>query len=350
MLDKDHIANISISINESIEALNRLTLKNKYPLLIIVDSQFKLIATLTDGDIRRYLLKNQNLSSQALDAANLNPIFFFLENEKNQQTKESLSIYKVIPIIDVNYTLVDILSSKILSNQNLKGIPIIINAGGIGSRLHPYTHILPKPLIPINDKPVIDYIINSFVKYGIDSFGFILNYKRQLIKSYLEDTWININFDYIDEEKALGTLGGLSLINKSKLKHPFFILSNCDVLIDHDLEKIVSFHEKNGYDMTIVSVIMENRIPYGVLEIDSSNLLSKITEKPYQNVLISSGIYLMNSKLLDMLEKNRHVDMDEFIQQCLTLGKAIGVYPISNSNWYDMGTLDGLARMQDQLT
>ena len=347
MLDKDHIVDDSISINQSIDSLNKLTLKNKYPLLIIVDSQNKLKGTLTDGDIRRYLLRNQDFSLNAIDAANLNPFFFFHQNEKNQQLKQPLLVYKVIPIIDKDFKLIDIISVKILSNQSLKGIPIIINAGGIGSRLYPYTQILPKPLIPINDKPIIDHIINSFVKYGIDSFQIVLNYKRQLIRSYLEDTWININFDYIEEEKALGTLGGLSLISSSHLNHPFFILSNCDVLIDYDFEKITSFHEKNRYDMTIVSVIMENKIPYGVLEIDSNNLLSKITEKPHQNVLINSGVYLMNSKLLDMLEINQHVDMDVFILKCLQLGKAIGVYPINNSDWYDMGTLDGLARMQE---
>jgi dTDP-glucose pyrophosphorylase len=347
MLDRDHIVNLDISINQSIEALNKLTINGKYPLLIIVDNEDKLKATLTDGDIRRFLLRKPDLQSKAIDAAKLNPFHLSLEDERN---KKDLLYYKVIPVVDDQFKVMEVLSSKLLSNQSLVGIPVIINAGGVGSRLYPYTQILPKPLIPINEKPIIDHIINSFVKHGIDSFRIVLNYKRQLIRSYLEDTWINVNFDYIEEEKALGTLGGLSLINSSHLNYPFFILSNCDVLIDYDFEKITSFHEKNGYDMTIVSVIMENRIPYGVLEIDSNNLLSKITEKPHQNVLINSGIYLINSKLLDMLETNQHLDMDTFILKCLQLGKAIGVYPISNSNWYDMGTLDGLARMQEHLT
>lgn len=346
MLDKDHIADLSISINESIEALNTLTLKNKYPLLIIVDSQNKLKATLTDGDIRRFLLQNQDLSAKALDAANLNPFSLFFENEN---TKQNLLTYKVIPLIDKENKVLEVLSSKILSNQNLKGVPVIINAGGVGSRLYPYTEILPKPLIPINDKPIIDHIIISFMKFGIDSFEVVLNYKRKLIKSYLEDTWSEITMNFIEENDALGTLGGLSRVNKFEVKHPYFILSNCDILIDHDLEQITTFHEKNNNDMTIVSVMIENRIPYGVLEIGSNSLLEKITEKPTQSVLVSSGVYLINTGMLNMLEPDQHIDMDEFIRKLLNTGKSIGVYPINHNNWYDMGTLDGLSRMQEKL-
>lgn len=346
MLDKDHIADLTISINESIEALNTLTLKNKYPLLIIVDSQNKLKATLTDGDIRRFLLQNQDLSAKALDAANLNPFSLFFENEN---TKQNLLTYKVIPLIDKENKVLEVLSSKILSNQNLKGVPVIINAGGVGSRLYPYTEILPKPLIPINDKPIIDHIIISFMKFGIDSFEVVLNYKRKLIKSYLEDTWSEITMNFIEENDALGTLGGLSRVNKFELKHPYFILSNCDILIDHDLEQITTFHEKNNNDMTIVSVMIENRIPYGVLEIGSNSLLEKITEKPTQSVLVSSGVYLINTDMLNMLEPDQHIDMDEFIRKLLNTGKSIGVYPINHNNWYDMGTLDGLSRMQEKL-
>lgn len=346
MLDKDHIADLTISINESIEALNTLTLKNKYPLLIIVDSQNKLKATLTDGDIRRFLLQNQDLSAKALDAANLNPFSLFFENEN---TKQNLLTYKVIPLIDKENKVLEVLSSKILSNQNLKGVPVIINAGGVGSRLYPYTEILPKPLIPINDKPIIDHIIISFMKFGIDSFEVVLNYKRKLIKSYLEDTWSEITMNFIEENDALGTLGGLSRVNKFEVNHPYFILSNCDILIDHDLEQITTFHEKNNNDMTIVSVMIENRIPYGVLEIGSNSLLEKITEKPTQSVLVSSGVYLINTDMLNMLEPDQHIDMDEFIRKLLNTGKSIGVYPINHNNWYDMGTLDGLSRMQEKL-
>lgn len=344
MLDRDHIVNLDISINQSIEALNKLTLNGKYPLLIIVDNEDKLKATLTDGDIRRFLLRNPDLQSKALGAAKLSPFHLSLEDEK---TKKDLLYYKVIPIVDNQFRVVEVLSSKLLSNQRLVGIPVIINAGGIGSRLYPYTEILPKPLIPINEKPIIDHIIDSFMKFGIESFRVVLNYKKYLIKSYLEDAWPKLALDFIEESTPLGTLGGLSRVKLTELTHTFFILSNCDVLIDHDLEKITLFHEKNQYDMTIVAVIMENRIPYGVIEIGTNNMLNKITEKPFQNILISSGIYLINTGMLNMLEIDQHIDMDEFIKKSLTLGKSIGVYPISHLNWYDMGTLDGLARMQE---
>jgi dTDP-glucose pyrophosphorylase len=337
----------SATIEESILQLDSITYKGYYPALIVCDAAMKLVGTITDGDIRRYLLKNHNLNGNNIKAANLSPFFLRVGEPLN---KKLLEQFKIIPIIDQDSKVIDVLTFQQPKKNTLGHVPLVINAGGRGTRLYPYTKVLPKPLIPVGENPIIDHIIESFIKYGITSITIILNYKKLLIKSYIEDVWSKLNVKYLEEKKTLGTVGGLSLLDFNPSSFPYFVLSNCDVMIEHNLESIIEYHNKNYNDITVLSVIYEDRIPYGVLEVNGDNLLSNINEKPKKSVLISAGLYVINSVLIPLIEKDTYLDMDALLQIIINKGYRVGVYPIQSEHWYDMGTIDGLNKMRERLS
>jgi dTDP-glucose pyrophosphorylase len=345
-LNKDLIIGSFATIEESILQLDRITYKGYYPALLLMDDSMKLLGTITDGDIRRFLLKNHNLKEVVNKAANLTPFFSKVGEYLDSKT---LEYYKIVPILDSSNTVVDILTPQKTPKKTLGHVPLVINAGGIGSRLYPYTKVLPKPLIPVGENPIIDHIIESFVNYGVTSIKLILNYKKILIRSYIDDVWSRLNISYVEESKPLGTVGGLSLLDFSQSKSPFFVLTNCDVTIDHNLESIVDYHVKNKNEITVVSVIYEDKIPYGVLEVNGDSLLSTIHEKPNKSVLISAGIYIINTSLLSLMKTNTYLDMDVFLKKIIKKEYQVGVYPIQSDHWYDMGTIDGLTKMRERI-
>jgi dTDP-glucose pyrophosphorylase len=345
-LNSDLYVLSNYTIEKTIQQLDKLTYEGYYPALIIVDDSMKLIGTVTDGDIRRYLLKNQSLNESITKAANSLP--FILRNG-DELDRKLLGQYKIVPVIDIDDVLIDIITVQKINKRIWSHVPLVINAGGVGSRLYPYTKILPKPLIPIDENPIIDHIIKYFVNYGLKNVSLILNYKKILIKSYVDEIWKTLQLSYLEESKPLGTIGGLSLLDFSPALFPFFILSNCDVLIDYNLEAILDYHVKNNNDITVLSVIYQDKLPYGVLEVNDENQLSTIHEKPQKSVLISSGIYIINTSLKNFIEPETYMDMDVFLQEIIAKDFRVGIYPIHAEHWYDMGTIEGLTRMRERM-
>ncbi len=340
------LINLSATIEESILQLDKITYKGNYPAIVVCDASKKLVGTLTDGDVRRYLLTNHNLNEVVTKAANLSPFFSRIGEPYDRKLIEQ---FKIVPVLDQENNIVDILTAQQPFRKTLGHVPLVINAGGMGARLYPYTKVLPKPLIPVGENPIIDHIIESFVKYGITSISIILNYKKLLIKSYVDDVWNKLNVNYLEETKPLGTIGGLSLLDFNPSAFPCFVLSNCDVMIDYNLAPVLDYHNKNKNDVTVLSVIYEDKIPYGVLEVNKDNLLSTINEKPKKSVLISAGMYIINSALISVIEPNTYLDMDGFLQQLIAKGFRVGIYPIQSDYWYDMGTIDGLTKMREKI-
>jgi dTDP-glucose pyrophosphorylase len=345
-LDSDLYIFSNLTIEKTIQKLDKLTYEGYYPALIIVDRSMKLLGTVTDGDIRRYLLKNQRLNEFITRAANSLPFILRIGDDFDRKL---LGRYKIVPVVDMNNVLVDIITTQKIIHRNWSHIPLVINAGGVGSRLYPYTKVLPKPLIPVDENPIIDHIIKFFVNYGLNNISLILNYKKILIKSYVDEIWNKLHLNYLEESEPLGTIGGLSLLDLNPSFFPFFILSNCDVLIDYNLESILDYHTKSDNDITILSVIYQDKFPYGVLEVNDENLLSTIHEKPEKSVLISSGIYIINTSLKKFIEPDTYMDMDVFLRQMIIEGFRVGVYSIHSEYWYDMGTIEGLTKMRERM-
>lgn len=229
----------------------------------------------------------------------------------------------------------------------LAGVPLVIMAGGKGTRLYPYTRILPKPLIPIGDMPIMDHIIQRFGRYGIRDVYLILNHKRNMIKAYYNEARLPYDIHYVDEEMFLGTGGGLSLL-KGKVNSTFF-LSNCDCLLDADYACMYEHHKSHGNALTFILASRRVKIPYGVLELNPDGTVKSIQEKPEYDVLVNTGIYLVEPYVLDMLQDNEHIDLPDIAKRLMDGGYQVGGYSITKERWLDLGQLSEMQDMMKEL-
>ena len=250
--------------------------------------------------------------------------------EKPDQGKISEYVDKKNKVVDLIYQDTE----NLRSNNLFKNLEVVIMAGGLGTRLRPYTNILPKPLIPFNKKTIIENIIDYFLKYDLKNFYISINYKNYLISSFFKELKPSYKIKFLYEKKPLGTAGVLQKLKNKKEK--IFVVSNCDSLIDINLKDLIDFHKKNNFDLTIVSSSEIYKIPYGVCKI-VNNRLSNIIEKPQSDFLANTGFYVVNSKIFSLIKKNQSLSFVELIKISLRKKKKIGVFPISSSNWKDLG-------------
>ena len=318
--------------------------------ILFVHQNHKLLATVTDGDIRRWILKKGDLQRSVKYVANYHPKFLCEEQEALAIRTMKEHGIDAIPIVDKNH----VIKKVVFINDSVqehgmfkKKIPVVIMAGGFGARLSPYTNILPKPLIPIGDYPIVEHIINRFCLYGCNHFYMIVNYKRNMIKAYFNDIDKEYQLEFVAEQKTLGTGGGLSLL-QGKIKDTF-ILTNCDILIDEDLSKAYKLHEESKNLITMVCAGGDFEVRYGVVNVEDGGALKSIQEKPNMTFLVNTGCYFVEPEVIERMEQNKPVDFPSVIQKYMEEGKKIGVYPVSEDSWLDMGQINELEKMKARL-
>ncbi len=316
--------------------------KSGHRCLLVTDNLEKMLGTISDGDLRRAILKNQNLGQKIDKIYKKNPRFFYSKNYNLKKVKELFIKHKLdlIPVLDKTKKVEkiifwnDIFKKK--KSENEKKTNIVIMSGGEGKRLLPFTKVLPKPLIPLNDKPIISHIIDSFENQGFKNINVIVNYKADLLNTYMSNYQKKSKIKIFKEKNPLGTVGGLYLL-KNKVNDNF-ILTNCDILTaDLQYEEILNFHKKYNYDLTLVASLRNFSIPYGVCEINKNTSLSKIKEKPKFNFLVSIGMYVMNKKVLSSIKNNSKLDITNLIKRLKNKKYKIGVFPIDDKSWIDVG-------------
>jgi dTDP-glucose pyrophosphorylase len=333
--------NLKISPDTSIREAISVLIDGKRRTVFIVDACDKLIGIFTDGDMRRFLLKNEDLSMPIKFAMNSSPIVFHSFEEAEDMREQTSMI--VFPIVDKNGKLVDALfQNKQLSvtqiNSDLSDVPLVIMAGGKGTRLFPYTKIIPKALMPVGDITISERIINSFMRYGCNNVYFVLNHKANMIVSYFNDIEKDYDAEFIKEEKFLGTGGGLSLL-KPHIKSTF-MLSNCDILIDDDLSCAYKTHKKSGNIITFICSVKDFDIPYGVIKTDKDGLITDMIEKPKYTYMINTGVYVVEPEIFNFLGDDEYIGMPDLAKRCIDNGKKVGVFPISEKSWYDIGQIN----------
>ena len=311
-------------------------------ILFVVDADKKLLGTITDGDVRRGILSGMKINDSVKSLYFKRPKVllkgkYSIEEAKNLLRKHELN---ALPIINKNNCIVNYFTWKeafgvIKKQRKLIKVPVIVMAGGKGDRLMPFTKVLPKPLIPINDKTVIEHIIDKFTFYGAKNFFITVNYKSRILKSFFHELQPNYQVKFLDETIPLGTVGGLR-VYKRKFKEPFFV-TNCDIIVDIDYVDFYDFHKKNKNDLTLVASARNFEIPYGICELDAKGKLSKINEKPTQNFLANTGLYILNPKVLKLVPKNKFYHMTQLIHEAKKSGMNVGIYPIDDKKWVDVG-------------
>lgn len=322
------------------EALSFIS-KSGSKTLIILNQNETIYGLITEGTIRKQILKNINLTTSINKFIN-KKFFFVYENNFDRGKMSKLfseKKYELIPIVNnkKKYTgyleWSDFLKDKI--NKKDLAIPVIIMSGGKGLRMKPISMSIPKPLIPFKDKTIIETILDNFKEEGISNFYFILNYKFNLLKNYLKSIKVKEKFTYLIEKQELGTAGGLFFLKKENLDT--FIISNCDTLIKSNLIEMVTFHKSKKYDMTIVAAAKEFQLPYGILDVNNNGTFKSIEEKPRKEILTNTGLYIMSKKCLTVLRSPKKIDMNDMIILLKKKGMKIGIFPISDNKWFDFG-------------
>ncbi len=218
-------------------------------------------------------------------------------------------------------------------------MPVVIMAGGKGTRLQPLTHVLPKPLLPLGKKTILENIMDRFVHAGCASFYLSLNYKASMIRHYFEELNNSAyQVSFFEEAKPLGTGGSLSLI-RDQLKTPFFV-SNCDIIIDQDLHEVWDYHVKNKNELTIVAALKHVKLAYGALETGDDGLLKALSEKPEWVFKVNSGVYILETHLLKEIPDHSFYNMTDLIDAILKRSGRVGVFPVSEGSWSDIGNWD----------
>jgi len=333
-----------ITANNTIkEALTKLQVTG-YKCLIVRNEKNQLLGTLSDGDVRKALIKNKPIFTKIKDLYQKKPMFIFEHNFSSTYKKNlfSKNDYGLIPIVDKKYFIKNIICKDKLLKKKIKiDVPAVIMAGGKGTRLRPFTNVLPKPLIPINGKPVIDIIIENFKNFGVKEIYLSINYKSKILESYFKESKTKIK--YLKEKIALGTAGILNNLRNSKKE---FFVTNCDTILDINYNELYEFHKKNKHDFTIVVTSKKFKVPYGVCKLDNEGNFEKIDEKPKNDLLISVGLYLINSKIFKQISKNKYIDMNSLIDLSLNHNFKVGVFQVNNSSWKDVGKWEDFRKIK----
>jgi NDP-sugar pyrophosphorylase family protein len=208
-------------------------------------------------------------------------------------------------------------------------------AGGKGTRMEPFTKVLPKSLVPVHEKPIIEHIIERFTDHDCVDFHLTINYKGKILKAYFEELQPTYEVDFVEEKEPLGTAGSLRFL-EGQFKQPFFV-TNCDIIIMADYAKIYEFHQKGAYDVSLVASAKEYVIPYGTCELNPEGYLSHINEKPKYDYLINTGLYVLNPDILKLIPKNEFYHITNLISNIIKKGKRVGVFPVDEDNWIDVG-------------
>lgn len=335
------------SIREAIKVLDETAKK-----IVLVVEEGKLVGVITDGDVRRWILKNGDLDNNVEIIMNNTPICLLEKDIQNAKKIMRRQKIEAIPIINEDRRVVKIVFWNDVFEDRLSyfdkfNIPVVIMAGGRGTRLYPYTKILPKPLIPIGDTPIVERIINRFSEYGCNNFYLTVNYKKEMIKAYFEELNATYQINYVIEKEPLGTGGSLRLL-KDRLKGTFFV-SNCDILIDANYSDIIKYHEKQKNLITVITSLKNYTIPYGVIKLNSGEIIESIKEKPEYNFLVNTGMYVLESEVLQYIPEKKFYHITELIDYCVKNNIKVGTYPVTEQAWLDMGELQEMRRMEEKL-
>lgn len=349
MIDKikERIINPSASLLEAMKLMDEIKVKM---LFAFTDDHF--VGIVTIGDIQRAIIKTVSLDS---------PIASIIDKQKKygeagediESIREKMLELRAecMPVVDEKGELVEVYFWKDFfqfeehHHRDKIDLPVIIMAGGKGTRLKPITNVIPKPLIPVGDKTILEVIMDQFESIGCHKFYMSVNYKADMMKFYLSQLHHKYDIEFFQEDKPLGTIGSVSLL-KDKIHTPFFV-SNCDSINDQDYRDVYDYHIKNHNDLTIVTMVKSFRIPYGVIETGEDGLMTALSEKPKLNYKVNTGVYILNPSCIREIPEGEFFHITHLMEKIKTRGGRVGCFPVSEKSWKDMGEWPEYLKMID---
>lgn len=351
-MDREQMNKFVINAKSTIvDAMQQIDI-NTRGIVYIVDEKYKLLGSLTDGDIRRWLIKTADLNGDILAIMNKTPKVICQKDVGRAQELIEKYMVNSIPVVNAKGILKDIILEEqehggIKQDNKLEDVPVIIMAGGKGTRLRPYTKILPKPLIPIGDIPIMERIIDRFCGFGMDTYYITVNYRKNMIRSYFNDLTPSYQIHYVEEDKPLGTAGSIQLIEE-EFDKPVFV-TNCDILIDADYTDIYKYHVESGNMLTIVTALKNIVVPYGVINAKEDGVVLSMEEKPKLSYFVNTGMYVVNPEALKLIPEDTFYHMTDLSDELLRRNERVGMYPISEESFLDMGEFEEMRRMEAKL-
>lgn len=338
------IKNLIISPTLSLMATMKYMDEQHVKSLLVCDKSV-FVGMITLGDIQRAIIKDIPLTSSIIEILDSNKEYCSITDTKDTIKEKMYHLRaECMPVINPAGEIVDVYLWSDLFGQHSKipnraiNIPVVIMAGGKGTRLAPLTNIYPKPLIPVGEKTIIETIMDKFVTYGCRDFHISVNYKAEMLKNYFE--FIDnkdYSISYFQEDRPLGTAGSLRLL-KDQLTTTFFV-SNCDTMIYEDFATILDYHKKNENELTVVAALKTLSVPYGTITTGKDGLLQGIEEKPSLSFKINVGLYILEPSALDAIP-DEFFHITHLMGKLKDQGRRVGVYPISQNDWMDMGDWD----------
>lgn len=334
---KNRIITPNTSLLEAMKVMDDIMVKT---LFVLQEGHFEGIVTL--GDIQRAIINNIALKEPVSHILDKNKIYGH-NSEGDESIKDKMRKMRaeVMPILDEKGELVDVwfwndLFKKTELTQREKiNLPVVIMAGGKGTRLKPITNVIPKPLVPIGDKTILETILDQFEEIGCTKFYMSVNYKADIMKYYLSQLDHQYDVEFFQEDKPLGTIGSVSLL-KGKIKTPFFV-SNCDSINEQDYRDVYDYHVNNHNDLTIVTMVKSFKIPYGVIETGEDGLMVALSEKPELTYQVNTGVYILNPSCIDEIPEGEFFHITHLMEKIKARGGRVGCFPVSEHSWKDMG-------------
>jgi len=339
---KEHLIHESVPVKEALLKLDRLA---SDAILFVVDENDCLIGSLTDGDVRRGLIKNFNTSDNVKKFIQEHPKLIHKENYKIDKIIEfRKNNYKIIPIVDNNNKIINVINFRL--QKSYLPLDAVVMAGGMGSRLMPLTENTPKPLLMVGEKTIIDHNIDRLQKFGIDDYWLSVRYLGKQLESHFGDGRSrNVNFKYIWEDEPLGTIGAVSKI--SDFKHDYILVTNSDILTNLDYEDFFLDFIKKGADMSVVTIPYTVNIPYAVMETSNNHVIS-FKEKPTYTYYSNGGIYLIKKSILNRIPKKTFYNSTDLMQDLIENDGKLVSYPL-RQYWLDIGKHEDYKQAQEDI-
>ena len=335
-MKKFNFKNYCVTNNSSVRQIAELLNKSNLKILYIISSNSRLIGSVTDGDLRRAIINGVNLDQNISSAMNTNPKSILRCKDELLKARGLMKKYNLssIPVVDEKNVIVDIIPIAKKHSKKQIDNPVVIMAGGFGSRLMPFTKDTPKPMLKIGGKPILERIIDQFVEQGFHNFHISVYYLANQIKDYFKDGYDKgVHINYLEEDEPLGTGGCLSLLPKPLSALPYLIV-NGDILSTIDCESLINFHEEN---MSVATMAIRNlgiKVPFGVIEAKDTKLVS-IKEKPSLDVRINAGIYMLNQEVIRKIDKGA-IHITDIFLSLLDQNQSVHCFPLVES-WTDIG-------------
>jgi dTDP-glucose pyrophosphorylase len=329
------------TILEAIKAIDRGAMQ----IALVVDAERRLLATVTDGDVRRGLLRGISLQAPVTEIMRKNPETVHSDASRDGALRlmQRMSIHQV-PVLDDHDRVIGLEQIDEYLGAQGRDNWIVLMAGGLGVRLRPLTETIPKPMLPVGGRPLLETIIRNIKDQGYRRFFISVNHRREVVEKHFGDgSELGVTIEYLVENDSLGTAGALSLL--SVPSRPIIVM-NADLLTSIGFDHLLQFHVDQGAEATMCAREFISQVPYGVIRFDGVHL-TEIEEKPRQKYFVNAGIYALSPSVFDLIVKDRRLDMPDLFSALIARKRTAAVFPI-REYWMDIGQMSDLQRARDE--